>query len=92
MSFEEFSQAAELILDKRKREKLKMYQEKQQNNSNKPSIPASNYNYQLNDQYSTVVTVQPPPPIAAPPTSHQRIVSANTSRPNSSTNNNKATC
>jgi len=86
VSFEEFAQAAELILDKRKREKHKMYQQHQQNYSKSPMRPASNFN-QLNDQYSTIVTVQPPPPIAAPPASHQRIVNANLSRPNILTNN-----
>jgi len=73
-------------LDKRKREKHKMYQQHQQNYSKSPMRPASNFN-QLNDQYSTIVTVQPPPPIAAPPASHQRIVNANLSRPNILTNN-----
>jgi len=53
--------------------KTKMYQQHQQNYSKSSMRPASNFN-QLNDQYSTVVTVQPPPPIAAPPSSHQRII------------------
>jgi len=53
--------------------KTKMYQQHQQNYSKSSMRPASNFN-QLNDQYSTVLTVQPPPPIAAPPSSHQRII------------------
>jgi len=70
VSFDEFAQAAEIILDKRKLEKLKMYNNN--NNSNTKPRPVSNYNLN-NEQYSTVVTVQPPPPIQ-PNRSHVNLI------------------